>query len=303
MLDGSIPVAVRMAAYAARRHAILTKRELRAAGIPASTIAAWVQSGRLYRLYPGVYSTISPVLLTQEGRWLAAVSACEPHAFLSHGPSLQLHQLLERRIRFALAVSMTGRRAVSPQGILVHRPRDLPPRDTTTRYSIPTTTATRAIWDISVSQPQSTVRAAFEKAERRDRLDRTRLTELAASHPNRKGSGFIRTLLAEQRLPAADVHSWLEDLLWTICTSNRLPLPAVNVPLLGWEVDFLWEEARFVVEADGGDHLTPRQRDLDNERDFELGQAGYLVRRYSSAAMADERRVVAEVLRILRSRC
>jgi hypothetical protein len=40
-----------------------------------------------------------------------------------------------------------------------------------------------------------------------------------------------------------------------------LPLPAVNVPLRGYEVDFLWPDARFVVEADGGEHLNRAQRD------------------------------------------
>ena len=57
-----------------------------------------------------------------------------------------------------------------------------------------------------------------------------------------------------------------------------------------------------MVEADGGDHLDPLQRDSDNSRDITLGRAGYLVRRYSSLAMADEAAVVAEVLAILRER-
>ena len=72
--------------------------------------------------------------------------------------------------------------------------------------------------------------------------------------------------------------------------------------MLGYEVDFLWPAARFVVEADGSDHLDPLQRDRDNTRDITLARAGYLVRRYSSLAMADEAAVVAEVLGILRER-
>ena len=74
------------------------------------------------------------------------------------------------------------------------------------------------------------------------------------------------------------------------------------MPLLGYEADFLWPDARFVVEADGGDHLSPSQRDSDNQRDTTLARAGYLVRRYSSVAMADEGAVAAEVLAILRER-
>jgi very-short-patch-repair endonuclease len=76
-------------------------------------------------------------------------------------------------------------------------------------------------------------------------------------------------------------------------------VPAVDVPLLGYEVDFLWPEARFVVEADGGDHLDPEQRDKDNARDIALGRAGYLVRRYSSGAMGSGEAVARDVLAIL----
>ena len=75
------------------------------------------------------------------------------------------------------------------------------------------------------------------------------------------------------------------------------------MPLLGYEVDFLWEPARFVVEADGGDHLEPTQRDRDNERDIVLARAGYLVRRYSLPGDGrSEARVAAEILEILRER-
>ena len=74
------------------------------------------------------------------------------------------------------------------------------------------------------------------------------------------------------------------------------------MPLLGYEVDFLWPAAKFVVEADGGDHLNRAQRDEDNRRDIALGRAGHLVRRYSSGAMADEGAVAAEVLEILAER-
>jgi len=73
------------------------------------------------------------------------------------------------------------------------------------------------------------------------------------------------------------------------------------VPLLGYEADFLWPEARFVVEADGGQHVGP-QRDRDNRRDLVHTRAGYLVRRYSSAPLNDEAVVGAEIRGILAER-
>jgi very-short-patch-repair endonuclease len=73
------------------------------------------------------------------------------------------------------------------------------------------------------------------------------------------------------------------------------------VPLLGYEVDFLWRGARFVVEADGGRHVRER-RASDNQRDLQLQRAGYLVRRYSEEALEDEPAVAAELLEILLER-
>ena len=99
-----------------------------------------------------------------------------------------------------------------------------------------------------------------------------------------------------------DLVRWLEELLLAICVDHSLPFPAVNVPLLGYEVDFLWESARFVVEADGGDHMDRDQRDRDNRRDFTLQRAGFLVRRYSSRDMGRDEHVAREVLGILRER-
>jgi hypothetical protein len=125
------------------------------------------------------------------------------------------------------------------------------------------------------------------------------LAALAESAPRRKGAGKIRTLLAEKPLPLAAVRSWLEELLVFVCAEHSLPLPAINVPLMGWEIDFLWERERFYVEADGGDHLDQEQRDRDNRRDFELSRAGYLPRRYSWRDMSREAEVAAEVAEIL----
>lgn len=291
-----------MVAFASRQHGIVDISELTRAGIAGSTILRWIRSGRLFRLHLGVFSVVRPAMLTIEGRWLAAVKACGPHAFLSHGPAGQHLGIVPRRERFGLHVSLSDRVRRRPPGIIVHRPRILEPRDTTARLSIPATTATRTIWDLAAIFPPQQTRRAFEQAEKLGLLDRPRLSALQAASPSRKGSGLIRTLLADRIVPLSEVRSWLEELLLTICVDHSLPFPAVNVPLLGYEVDFLWESARFVAEADGGDHLDRDQRDSDNRRDFELGRAGFLVRRYSSRDMARHREVAGEVLAILRER-
>ena len=131
------------------------------------------------------------------------------------------------------------------------------PRDVTRHLGIPTTTGTRTVWDLATVLSPTGLRRAFEQAEKLRVLDRERLRALLAASPSRKGAGLIRRLLAETALPLGETRSRLEELILELCRDEGVPLPAVNVPLLGWEVDFLWEREWFVVEADGGDHLQP----------------------------------------------
>ncbi|MFN8112029.1 MAG: hypothetical protein U0R51_02400 [Solirubrobacterales bacterium] len=54
------------------------------------------------------------------------------------------------------------------------------------------------------------------------------------------------------------------------------------------------------VIAEVARHHRGAQRDRDNARDVRHGRAGYLVRRYSGEALADEAAVAVEILAILR---
>lgn len=113
------------------------------------------------------------------------------------------------------------------------------------------------------------VRRAFEQAEKLRVLDRERLGALRSAAPSRRGAAVIRQLLGEAPLPLPleATRSWLEEVI-----------------------------------ADGGDHLSRRQRRLDNERDAQLGRAGFLIRRFEYYAAVDRDAVAAELALILRER-
>lgn len=164
------------------------------------------------------------------------------------------------------------------------------------------TTLERTIWDLAQSARPSLVRDAFELADGHGRLDLGRLAHLVRAHPSRRGSKLLAELLAHGSTPLLAVRSWLEELLARTCAHFELPRPAINVPLLGFEADFLWESARLVVEADGGQHLKRSQRDKDNARDIAFQRAGYIVCRYSSRDMERENEVIAEIAEILLER-
>ncbi len=301
MRTRSRSLAQQVAVVAARQHGVISRRQLRELGAPASRVQRWAADGHLHRVFRGVYA-VGHARISAEGRWMAAVLACGPGAFLSHGPGGQLLGIVGRRERPALHVSLAGGADRSPAGIVTHRPRELEPADTTVRHGIPVTTGTRTVWDLAATLTALQTRRAFEQAEKLGLLDRSRLGALRTAAPNRRGAGVVRALLAERQLPLAETRSRLEEIVLEICHDAGLPLPLVNVPLLGWEVDFLWPAAQLVVEADGGDHLLAARRDRDNERDAALGRAGYLVRRFSFPATRDRDAVAAELRGLLAER-
>jgi very-short-patch-repair endonuclease len=294
------PLAASIADLAGRQHGVVARSQLLDAGITTDQLKGLLRRCHLHPLHRGVYA-VGHTQLTHEGRWLAAVLACGRSSFLSYGAAGQLLWIVPRQQRLAIHVSVPRTSGRSHSGIVIHRPRSLDPRDTTVRLGIPTTTATRTIWDLATTLSPLGTRRAFEQAERQG-LDRRRLAELLEASPGRMGAGTIRELLAERALPLEATRSRLEEIVLEVCRDHGLPQPAVNVPLLGYEVDFLWPAAKFVVEADGGGHLDRAQRDRDNERDAILARAGFLVRRYSWRALADGGAVAVEIAAILTER-
>lgn len=300
MRDRSTSAVARMAAIAGRQHGVASHSQLIAIGLAPSTIARWVDRGHLHRLHRGVYAVGHPNV-SKEGRWLAAVLACGPGAALSGMSAAHCSGLLGFQRFGAIHVSLTDGSKRSPRGIVVHRPRRLEERDVITRAGIPITTPCRTLFDVASLVSARRLRAIFERAEYLDVLDRPRLLELLEGAIGRRGLGELRKLVGFEPIPLHATKSALERIVLSVCRTHGLPVPGVNVPLLDYEVDFFWPEARFVVEADGGLHVGA-QRDRDNERDVVLMRAGILVRRYSWEALRSRELVGDEIRQILDER-
>ena len=296
------PAFARIVAVGSRKHGIVDLRDLEQAGVSRSTILLWVRSGRLHRIHRGVYSIVPPAMLADEGRWLAAVLACGPGAVLSHAAAAELLGLIERwRRRVPLHVSVLDRRRVRLPAIQVHRPRHLEARDVIVHHGIPTTTETRTLFDQASVVSRRTLREQFERAEYLEKLDRGRLRTLLIGATGRRGIGNLERLAGYEPLPLSRTRSRLERIILSLCRTRSLPVPGVNVPLLDYEVDFLWPEALLVIEADGGQHRG-EQRSRDNKRDLALQLAGYLVRRFTEDDLLDEAVVAEEILELLTAR-
>ena len=247
--------------------------QLAGAGLDASSVARRVRSGRLHRLHQGVYA-IGHDSPDEKGRWMAAVLAVGESAVLSHASAAALWGFLrpqEGPVDVSLP-SRAGRRR--RDGIQIHRPRQLPPRDWTIRAEIRVTTPRRTIHDLEATVPAYLVRRAAREAQH---------------------TGYSVT--------TDRTRSDLELDFATFCRRHRLPAPEINVRIDGkddnyFTADFLWPSHHLVVETDSYQH---HQGDVsfedDHARDLALRRLGFTVLRYTGRQLEREALAVAAEIR------
>lgn len=95
------------------------------------------------------------------------------------------------------------------------------------------------------------------------------------------------------------LKSPLEAKILPLLVQRGLPAPLFNAPVQiadgRIEVDFLWPEQRFVLEADSRDfHGTAVAFERDRWRDRELMRAGYSVLRVTSQQVEKESEAIAD---------
>ena len=262
----------RIARLAGHDHGVLASEELVACGLSRAGIHRRVEKGRLHPLHRGVYA-VGHSAVSRQGQWLAAVKACGQGAAVSHQSAAELWELLPRcHGRFHITVP-EHRRPRPGRGISVHRSKTLNDHDLTRRHRIAVTTPGRTLRDLKrvVSREQ------WETA-----VDRAR------------GRGFAVGDVVDD----APTRSALERRFLRLCRRHRIPAPRVNVWVAGFLVDFLWEEARLILEVDGYEfHRGRAAFEADRARDAKLTLHGYRVLRFTYPQVARDPAAVAHAVR------
>jgi hypothetical protein len=266
----------RLAAIAARRHGVLNRDQLRAIGFSDTMIRDRVASGRLHRLYRGVYA-VGHTIVPREGRYLAAVMACGNGAVLSHRSAAALWGIRpSAAAKFDVTVPRTSGFRGSAR-IVAHRPRR--PPETTTHEGIPITTPGQTLADLALALPRRALENAVEMAEVR-RLD----LAVPENHP-----GAQRLREAAGRALPTTTRSPLEDVFLELCDTHGIPRPLVNAVVAGYEVDFCWPEQRLIVETDGYEHHGTRAAfERDRAKDAQLTARGWRVIRFTETQVRRE---------------
>jgi hypothetical protein len=265
-----------IARLAARQHGVVSVPQLLASGLTYEGVRRRMRMGRLHGIHRGVYA-VGHRNLSHHGWWMAAVLACGEGAVLSHRSAAMNWGLLKaKRGSVDVTVPGTGGRS-RRKGIRVHRSTSLTPKTATIRRGIPTTKPERTILDLRRVLDRAELQAVIGQAE--------------ADHlPIGKLPGFLHE----------PTRSELERRFLRLCKRFGIPNPEVNVRVGPYEVDFLWRDARVIVETDGYETHSGRSSfHADKARDARLRILGYSVQRFSYRHVVDEPRFVADTVRAL----
>jgi very-short-patch-repair endonuclease len=280
-----------LAELVARQWGVVTRTQLMGLGKRSKGISDWVRSGRLRRLYRGVYA-VGHDRLRLEGRWLAAVFACGPGAVLSHRDAAQLWELRQSQSGL-IDVTVPSRNGRRPQpGIRLHRTARLQPDEVTVRHGIPVTTVARTLLDLADVLDRQALKRVITEAEYTNQFDLTAINAAVENNPGRRSAKLMAAATGRRHR----TRSVLEQRFLSLLERHRVEEPKTGVSIAGYEADFVWREVGLAVELDGfAAHKTRATFNADRLRDRRLWTAGVRTMRLTSEALDDEDAVLDDL--------
>jgi predicted transcriptional regulator of viral defense system len=280
---------------------LITLSQLEAVGVTVQATHERLVAGRLFRIHRTVYS-LAPEVMTERGRFMAAVLACGPDAVLSHRSAAYLWGLVDSW-QAPIDVTAPNRRGRSPEGVAAHRDGSLQPIDKTTLHGIPCASVARTLLDFAGVAPEWEVRKAVAQAEVLRLLDLGKLRALLKRSRRRRGVARLRLILDTIHPQTGRTRSELERRFLAICARQSVPEPEVNVWLSApdgrrYQADFLWRAEKRILEADSRRfHDTDSSFVADRKRQQQLELAGWGVSRCTWEEVEREPRRLALTVR------
>ncbi len=289
----------RLATIADAQHGVISRTQMRKVGFKDGAITHAAATGRLHQVFRGVYA-LGHRRIGERGRLMAAVLACGQGTVISHRSAGALLGLLDEgpAVIDVIALRSRGRKI---DGIRLHRVRPPQLEETGTVDGIPCTSPARTLVDLAGTVGAWTLSSAFERAAQRRMLDIAAIE--ASIDPRRRGMKGLLVLLDNWREAApltktrGRLKSPLEAKVVPLLGRRDIPPPRFNAPVQlatkRIEVDFLWPDHRFVLEADSrAFHASHVASERDRRRDRELMRAGYSVLRVTHREAEQEAEAV-----------
>jgi hypothetical protein len=249
---------------AGRAHGVVTRAELREAGVTKDEIEHRLETGSLIAVFRGVYR-VGHCAPSAEARYAAAVKACGEGAVLSGLAAAWAWGLIRRRT--PPPAEVTCPRSPAPSSISPHCCRS-------------TTSPKRSTKPTSVTAHAQSTSTPSSRATRTSRAP----TPSARSQP-----GDLPTLLSE-----------LEKRFRALLEEHGLPLPRTNRERGAHYVDCRWPDHRLTVELDSYRfHRSRHAWEQDRARERAARARGDEFRRYTWRDVVEEPAPTVAELRVL----
>lgn len=241
------------------------------------------ERGEIVRLHRGVYRVgpiSSPYCLET-----AASLTCGPPSAVSHRSAPYLYGMLPR-LEGPVHVTVTGSHGRGDCGVVIHR-SELKPHEIRERHGIPVTSPVRTLVDLAADSTDADLNEAVAEAFALRLTTLPSLQRAATAYRGRRGVGrLLRLLKAGPRRTRSHPE---RVLLAAIRQDPEIAEPETNARIHGWEVDFLWRDAKLVAEVDDySTHSSPQSFERDRRKDAELRARGLTVQRFTSVQVDDD---------------
>lgn len=235
---------------AARQHGVVARWQLLKAGVTGRQIKLRLRNGRLHEIHRGVYLVghpVPPPLAIEQ----AALLACGEQSVLSHRSAANLWNLLPYPAAGKAWVTVPPERGAERNGIHVARAR-VPARDIRQRERLRVTSPPRTILDMSQLLEEEELESLLAEASYRRLSSEAELRAQIESNQGKRGLGKLRRVMDLPGGPRR-TRSPAERMMLRLLRRGDITGYEVNARIHGYEVDFLWREARLAVEVDGYD--------------------------------------------------
>jgi very-short-patch-repair endonuclease len=288
----------RLDAFATRHHGLITLPDALRLGVSRSSWYRALDSQHFEQLHPGV-ARLWGTPATFEQRALAAAWAADPGAMTSHRTSARLWGVERPEDDPIDVITPQRTRGPRPDGVIVHRPRDIADLRPIVRRGVPTTNPMRMLLDLGAVDEACVYDALIAVMSAKVASPAAiRSTLIRHSKKGRHGVTALRTALerwTDEELPP---DSELEERMAALVRAHRLPRTVFHAMVQGYEVDFLVAGTRIVIECDGWKThgLDRDQFEFDRIRNVDLTAAGYVMVHITWRRLTTQPDLVAEQL-------
>lgn len=277
----------RILEIAARQHGVVSRWQLRQAGLSRGAIEHRLRKGTLRPVHRGVYRT-GPTTPKYQAE-AAALLACGDEAALTHRTAAGILRIRPEP-RPEQPVDVSGPRTLrGPRsGVRIHRVGPLPADEVELRHGLAVAAAPRTILDLAACLGPDDLERALAQAERQELVTLDGLRAIAGRYPGRPGRGKLLALLDDIVEPAL-TRSPPELLLLKRLRKAGVPRPRTNARIDGMEIDLLFPEYGVAVEIDG--YTFHRQRpafEVDRSRGAALAAKGITLLRFTPRQLTRE---------------